>query len=679
MTQFSLPRPRWPRGTVNRACLGILVVLLGLGLFLRTWQPDLIEFKNDEADAYARAGLMVELGQPVLEGAVSSTGLMNSPITAWSVWPMVVLGASPEAVQVGIGILQVLLLGVLAWQAWRTTGPVSAVVTTAILAAGFWSIFVTRKPTDAAFVPIVSSALLVVTLQWWAWRRPAWLLAVGILAGILVQYHVSSLVLLAPLGVLGLLGLRDGVTRWPWGMAAAAGFLGTTAIVWLRDALRGINSLQFLLGTAEGGERRLDLAPFQQAGQFLFDGGAPFWFGRGSPDAQSALVSTGPLPMLIVGAAILLGATLSWQWWSLRRADRLGLASAGPGQRALLVASVAVFLPLFLLVFRTWDLAIHYLNFLLPWAAFAVGATAGLGWSQPNLRPFGAAIAGAVLITTGIQAVQVTQAIDLVSRVDTTDGFGVPLRFHQQAYREAAAVAGGAPVLVVAAPADQRRVADALARWGGFPVIAMERPATLAAPAGGGVTLVHPEAVQAQLWLRQANPAVTTLPLPGQAVYQLTPGLPGTAADAPLGRFDNGIGIEAVGDALLLDGRLVVPVTWRVENPAAAPPGTRFFAHLVGSDGAIRDQDDGMGWPQARWQAGDRAVTLFSFDPAALGLGTLPREGTVSLPAGTTFQLGMTAPGAGRAQLDARGETRDGTTLVVPVSTAQVVPLRPLP
>ncbi len=57
-------------------------------------QPDLVEFKNDEADELVRADQMLDTGRPALIGGMSSIGLFNAPYVSYAILPFTARGRS---------------------------------------------------------------------------------------------------------------------------------------------------------------------------------------------------------------------------------------------------------------------------------------------------------------------------------------------------------------------------------------------------------------------------------------------------------------------------------------------------------------------------------------------------------------------------------------------------------
>ncbi len=558
-------------------------------------------------------------------------------------------------------------LALLTFQVKRIYGWPGALATALVLGTGFWVVIQTRKTVDAALIPMFVSVLLVLCLLWFAERRRWALAAMGSLLGLMVAIHVATFAQIpAVMTVVGVALLADFRMRRTGGpkesflfapaptLVAIGGFFLMWSPVWLRELLRGSNGIERLLGQA-GDVSSINLEALRITSALIFDGGAEGWFGAATAQAHAEFVSTWFLPGIVYLLATLLFVAL------LTR-------GSGSMQRGAVVAITFVVLPIVVLVYGSFEVALHYVTQIIPAAALAIGAAVGWGFRlrgdsngfQRWRRLAAGTLLGAVALAAVIQTILIHQALDFVTRVDTRDGFDVPLRYQLETANRAAALARGEQVGYVAGSEDMQTVIWALER-GRFEALQTQTPETLIQRRGGepDVIWLHPSATLAIEWI-EANRDFRSecVQWPGGRCARLALRVGDRrpiSALRNLAQLDNGVVIDAILAPVVENERIVLPVVWRIDRITSPPADQMFFVHLVDGEGRIVAQGDGIGWPVGDWEAGDEAITWFSIDR----LKDLP-------PGRYGFRLGMHTPGVSREQVVSDSiPIQDGNMLVL--------------
>ncbi|MDH7485511.1 MAG: glycosyltransferase family 39 protein [Anaerolineae bacterium] len=676
-----------PQSTIHNPQFSILLIIL-LATSLRLAQPDLVEFKYDEAHTLTVAAQVAQ-GQALPRVSGETSWGVERP--AFSFY----LFAAPAAVgrNPALSVLFSGLLGVLAVAGTYRLAAEFFDRPTALAAALFyavnpWCILYERK-LWAHPLPLLSVLILYLSYRLVLRRQPWAALPLLLALGVQGQTHVLAWLYLPFVFLLLLFTWR----RWralPTLLGAGAWVLVTlpyAAYLWPQRAdVWGRVNAQVLDQPAQVDAAALRQTLHLAAGTRIQELLSPEGALRFLP-YRTWLTWTGAL------MAALLLAGLAYAIWSCLRA---------PGERerhALLLLWLAV--PLLLLTRHSIKVQRQYLTLLIPGlfllaalplgrllrGSFPPGAGAGhapvqkgKGQGLSLLPPASCLLPLAALallaFTAFTQASSVLAFYGAVDRYGAGGGFDVPLRYWQRAAAAARTVAAahglseiavmtegvdpvyeGRPTLLaylLRPPLDPRflngeETPALLLPWERelLYLTTVEQPDVLAALQGWGreeATVRVPDGPTLRIWTLPARPAQELAAWPQQPL------------SVP---FDNGARLWGVDlpAAMPAGGSATLRAWWALDEvlPEQVTRMWSIFNHLLDEEGARWGQGDGLGLPSAFWRPGDHFLQW------------TPIQVQEDTPAGVyRLVTGLySAQDGRRAQcLDAQGQPRSDTFLL---------------
>jgi hypothetical protein len=400
----------WQRPRFVRHELMLLGLLIAAVLVDRVWRIDLALVGYDEASAASLVAAWHLNGLFPLTGIVSSIGIPNPPGWPYLLAVVLLVSDSPQAV-VGLGVATGLLAVVLTWWVGRRwVGPWGALAGAAFYAFGFWATLLGRTGWQPVFlqVPVVLGvdALLLLAVTRWPW---ALAVACGWLA-LMVQLHYIAV----------FFALMLPIAAWPARRVlraehlAAAVLTGTVLLapffMYELNPLVRMRDFGRLLGDS-GATARVDLESWNLMWTVARNGGAAGEAAFDTDGLRNALGRWSELgaigiPLVALGLVAAIGG------WPR-------------GWRGVLLAGWTL-APVVGLARHTLGVIFHYLFLALPGMGLSVGAL--VQWSAMRRAVFprvavGGALAAYVIVSTATVWV-VLQHID---RTGAYPGLARPL------------------------------------------------------------------------------------------------------------------------------------------------------------------------------------------------------------------------------------------------------------
>lgn len=657
-----------------------LVVVLVAAAVAHLARLDLVEFKQDEAEALNNAWAMVSTGVIPLTAPASSTGIINSPVITWLLGIPTLLGLDGAGITGFLAAFTVAAAGLTWWVARRAWGTWPALLAGLVVGTAFWTTIHTRKAWDVGLVPFFVALFLLCCQRWLADGSRWWFVgAAAALAGT-IQFHISSVPQVGVLAILVLAGLWWRRLGWPQLVAGAGVVVLAFLPAIVAQALRGFPALT--TGSAlAGGPARIDTTSIQLAFSALGDTRYEILFGPagvadlGGLDWANGLVAaatvTGLVLALVLAVPVLRRRTLP---------DDTATRAAVTG----FIAVVAVLVPVLFYARYTHPLQLHYFLQVVPPAALLLAGLAAwvAGLGGRDWRTF--AEIGTIALGSAFAMVQIGLLFQVLDRVQTTwteGGYAVPYGAWRDAIGTLAdAVPPGATVAINTTP-ERHQVYGYFARGQFRPVFP---ELTEVAPARVSGDPLYWAADDTAGPSRSApGDIVAEAPLPGGRSIILTrqPTGPAPAATSePLARFASGVDLLSapLPERWTTGETAWIPLTWRVGDADPARDH-RFSVKLVSqANGAVLAERDGIGWDPRDWQPGDVVTTWFPLTPetgdgqgparleiamytlqepsrvtATAGQGAAFRNGVVTLAGPTRLEIprglveGLPAVGAG--------------------------------
>jgi hypothetical protein len=173
-----------------------LVVILVIAIVLRFIWPDIVEFRQDEADLARLAERMVNNREIPFLGIPSSAGIPNSPVTVYAILPPYLFTNDPVIATLyvaGLNIVGAILFWLLAR---RYFGSVAAFIGGLAYAVSPWAVMYSRKLWAQNYhTPLILLGFLLALHGFWEKRSWAQVLALPILI-IAMQIHFAAWALL---------------------------------------------------------------------------------------------------------------------------------------------------------------------------------------------------------------------------------------------------------------------------------------------------------------------------------------------------------------------------------------------------------------------------------------------------------------------------------------------------
>ncbi|GCE06429.1 ArnT family glycosyltransferase [Dictyobacter aurantiacus] len=285
-------------------------LLLLVAAFLRLYHINTTEFDGDQADIFYMAHNAVSHGHLVATSNIASIKIFNPPAIIYALMIPAAFSANPLWGAVLTALLAIASVLLTYFLMRRYYGRLAATLASFLYATAsvpiFYSRFMWNQNMLLFFVPL---------LIWFLYRgavarRPFWLFPSVVLIGLLVQFHASSIVLVAPLLVALVLAPRRTV-RWYDLVLSVLGILAIYApyIVWLFQT--HFQDIFIVLHTAKG-KTLIDAQALLFYLQFLGPLPAPYTNKLSilSP-YMTALAWLQPLVVLLVIAGAVLAAVLA--------------------------------------------------------------------------------------------------------------------------------------------------------------------------------------------------------------------------------------------------------------------------------------------------------------------------------------------------------------------------------
>lgn len=392
-----------------------LLLILALAAWLRLGNPEIVEFKRDEANL-ARLALDFAHGRefPLL-GIGSSVGLRNAPFSVYVVTPPFLLTSDPIFATQYIGALNVLAVGLLYGLARRYYGVTAGLIAAVCLAISPWAVIFSRKLwAQNALMPFiiltVGSGIAAFLSERERTRRLAQLLHLPLLS-ITIQIHFAAIALL-PLSLYLLWHERQRLTRF---FLISLFLAGLSVVPYAIGTLRALQSGTWASAQLEASATGALVSPQTFEYALIVLSGADLHSLAGDQMFQRWLEG---IPPWAYGVLYLFGALclLSGMWRLF-----IGIRAKHPLDIALGVWLIA---PLALFSVRWVTPQLHYLIPLMPAAFLALSATLHDLIKRTRL-------AIALIVTLiGVGSLQIalfTSLLSFLGQVATPNGFGTPL------------------------------------------------------------------------------------------------------------------------------------------------------------------------------------------------------------------------------------------------------------
>lgn len=239
----------------SRAGAFVAIAIVVLATFLRLWQLDLVEFKDDQAALLRLAEDMGRLGRVPLAGMTSSIGVPLPGTFEYVLAPVVALSRDPRVATAAIGLANVAAVGGTMLWGWRRFSPLAGLVAGLAFAANPWAVFFSRKVWSNDVLAPVAVLLLFCLDNAVIGGQAAWAVTAFPVFALGVAFH-PSFALLAPL----LLALAVFMVRRRQlkHLAVGLGLAAITGVPYLVYNLHTEWSYLRVLGSSFGLSTRID-------------------------------------------------------------------------------------------------------------------------------------------------------------------------------------------------------------------------------------------------------------------------------------------------------------------------------------------------------------------------------------------------------------------------------------
>ena len=631
-----------------------------VGFGLRLLQPDLVEFKRDEA-TIARLGQAIAYeGYLPAAGVDSSLGIDNLPLTLYLAALPLRLWSDPLAVVIFTALLNALALVACYLLVRACFGEREALLATLLFAVSPWAVLYARK-IWARTLPLVTLAF-VASLYLTFVRKKPWAL-VGAFAALaaLLGLQLEALAFVPVLGLALIRYIRD--ANWKALAAGVLVFACLSAPYVLRDFVHGWENARGLVRYVRGsGVFSWDAVCYTfalvgsqgiegQAGPFFQqfrDALRPFWWVNG----------------LLSG---LLGAGC---FYALHQAFR-GATEARRRTFALLLLWLIV--PVALQLRPSAPTQPHYFVMHYPVqyiliAAVVVAAGDAIrrlserasrtGRGHVRARRVAVAVAAVALTVACVWQILVTLELrSYMAAHPSTGGYGVPLRYTRAVAQRARSLLSPSSEVVVLGTGTAPFLTEAPTV---FDAVLFDVPHRFA---DGRVALPFPQRDHVVYLLTPdlvaGEQAATTASARLPSLPTVTPAVGVTLPDGPAYRLyvwespdrtEVLAGMTMLGGGVPFANNVVVAAT---ELPATGragaaldvwlvwwvrmgpePDDVHFTAQLVDDRGCLLAQDDHAGFPSHTWRAGDLVLSRFYLSlPTDLPAGSYQaRAGVYTYP-----------------------------------------------
>ncbi|MCS6872016.1 MAG: glycosyltransferase family 39 protein [Anaerolineae bacterium] len=408
--------------------LSALSVTMALALTLRLGFPEVVEFRQDEANLSLLARQMAQGRIFPLHSIDSSVGILQPPALLYYFLPPYLLTSDPLFATQYMGAMAALAVLLSYFIARRYFGVVPALCAAALFAASPWAVFFSRKiwPADqlALLTVVTFGSGMLGLLDGKRWAQLIFPPALALTG----QNHYLNFVLLLPTLYLLWQGRRR-LTRYFWfGVALALllslPFLVGPAFASLAEALTSSG----LARTNPERSLTVSAESFLAFAELLSGADLPRWTGTHRPLFLERLPISGALPLFHAVSAL---GTISAAWLALRSLVRRDLRT--PVDVTLLLWLLCAPLATTLTWFPTFN--DHYLLPSHPAAYLCIGAFVSDLLRTPKLvRRFAAPVGSIALVAiVALQAWLQLAFLDFVGTYATPGGFSTPLGMYMRA------------------------------------------------------------------------------------------------------------------------------------------------------------------------------------------------------------------------------------------------------
>jgi len=607
------------------------VAVVVLAAALRLGRLDLVEFKADEVRHCERALMITERGGLPLTGGSGSVGVDKPPLMPYLMAIPLSVSRDPRIATGFIALLNVAAVAACYYVAKRHFGQRTALIGSLLYAVNPWAIVYSRKIFTADVLAPFTALMLLGVCEAIVRRRP-WGIAVAVVSlACLLLITFSPLPLVLVLGTMVLLYARR--VSWPHVLIGCVVSLVLFAPYLWYDYGLGFRNLRAMLSGSVGGEgaqwgpQSIRFASWIHSGYNLAS-----LAGKSYGTYIAERLPFGWLDVLAMGAFALAVGYVAKQSVGLMRREEDG------SRYVILTAWIVV--PVAFLLVNPVRLYPHYLVILYPAGYIAMGALwdavlTWLGSRGPRsvwLRALAWVVVGAI---AGWQAYATWYTFDFVAKHDTAGGYGLPVKFSQEAaglaVREAREV-GAEEVWVITEGSDlayegmplvlnymlEPSIDVTFLGQGGHTclLLPVERPAVYL------VTREDYRALEAMAALGGEQKGEVRLPDGGRrAEVFVVPGLSkGDVLSLPREVRDErlDVGLRLLGydwpDGVQAGESVDLVTYWAFEDieQDVTQEQHSLFNHLVGDRGRTWAQQDGLGLPERHWKDGYVLMQWFS-------------------------------------------------------------------
>lgn len=649
----------------------LLLAILGLAAYLRLYRLHVTPIWGDQSILYSIALDWVNWGKFPLAANKSSAGVMNPPLVEYLIaLPLFFRKTvmAPLWFQAGLSLTAVALLFLTTATIFNRT---AALLAAFLFALNPWAIYYSRLLWNPSLSPFFATLLLMAVLFFLHTQKWHWFVLAAAFLALLTQIHLSALVMLPVMAVVGVLFWRrlwQGSWRRTAAMFAAGGlvfiFLYLPYLMFERAV--GFADIRVLAGVLSGAQlssqANLTETTVNTASLLiLLDLAAGDHFLASQVGAWRAAVPAVP-GLMVWMRGLSVTAVLFAALWPLRWRQRHG--PLPPAETALVVCALWIILPAALYLRHSQYLQNYFFLYLLPplFVCLAAFCSRLLLWARQLERPSirypvlaviclplllwggwqfrvyhtGLALAGEVDILRQQAAGDMQQAIALLRRLQSAHPNCAVTLLAEGYQHDSSPVGLVEPFLY---PLDVR-IASA---GRGFIM-----------PQGCAIEMVTATDATAQSLLEMYGTPLATLPTQrGDWHFYRIDGAAFARSQQPASAsWQNGLELTGwqINGQPQPGQRMTAVLTWRITQEQPPLTDIHFFNHLLDTAGVLVAQDDAAIVHPVYWRKGDFLVSQFAINlPADLppgeytlhaGLYTWPGIERVHLTNGeTTFVI----------------------------------------
>ncbi|MDF1512815.1 MAG: hypothetical protein P1S60_03285 [Anaerolineae bacterium] len=614
----------------------LLVTILILASALRGMQPDLVEFKRDEATVTRLGQAIAYEGYRPVVGVDSSVGIDNLPLNLYLMAIALRIHPDPLSAVILTIFLNTAAVGVCYWLTHRTYGRVPAVIATTLFAVSPWAVLYARKVWSLE-LPLFTLAFIISCIAVFVWDKKWALVAAVVSLAVLVGLHLGGLAFV-PIFGMAVLIYRDKVA---WKPLIIGGLLGGLLFLpyLIHDAQQNWTNLRGLLSFSGTGDTfswdSLRYA-LTMVGSTGIEGQAGVLYKQFKDSVPNLWIMNDLMTYIVVASLIYtVVQTVSASSTEKRRYSTLWL--------------LWFIIPIVLQLRASAPPQRHYLVLLYPVQFIMVAVTVndGVQWLRSKLVSIEGershVLKGVsyflilVLLIWNVWQIAVTvQLRSYMISHPTTGGYGIPLRYSRQAAANAVKLSEGAEIIVATNRSrpmmtETPTVFDTLLF--GHPHRIIDARGAMVFPAANrAVYLVTPferenpyPPLVGKLVALDTVAAGPVAQLTGEVAYRtymrhapdttdVTENFTALAAGVP---FANNVVFASydLDGSLQPGGFLRVWLAWWTHGPPPANIDYHFTVQLLNDGGGgdiVITQDDHVAFPADYWQGGDLVLSYFA-------------------------------------------------------------------